>query len=237
MIHRCPRSLDTLHARYAYDPYGAVLSQASNAVTGISAALASAIAARQPLRFAGYVYDAHSATYYLSARHYDPATMRFLSKDPARDDGEESAYQYCAGDPVGKVDPSGEKSLWNRFRNQPLDKLYRTYSKFGSWAKTTWSAWSWANKIGALWTIAQAAANGERRGLRIYDVYRRKWPQELRDIYLPLVMSSSKAKTVNLVTGVTKNQKWNVAKATPEYKKRAVKKAGYLVVRGVEVVW
>jgi RHS repeat-associated protein len=85
-----------------------VLSQASNAVTGISAALASSIAARQPLRYAGYVYDAHSATYYLSARHYDPATARFLSKDPARDDGDESAYQYCAGDPVGRVDPSGE---------------------------------------------------------------------------------------------------------------------------------
>ncbi|MBE0418166.1 MAG: RHS repeat-associated core domain-containing protein [Coriobacteriia bacterium] len=69
--------------------------------------MAAAIAARQPLRYAGYAYDAHSATYYLSQRHYDPATMRFLTKDPARDDGEESAYQYCAGDPVGKVDPTG----------------------------------------------------------------------------------------------------------------------------------
>ncbi|MBE0417834.1 MAG: RHS repeat-associated core domain-containing protein [Coriobacteriia bacterium] len=94
-------------ARYAYDPYGAVLSQETNAVTGITADEAAAIAARQPLRYAGYTYDAHSATYYLSARHYDPATMRFLTKDPARDDGEESAYQYCAGDPVGKVDPTG----------------------------------------------------------------------------------------------------------------------------------
>jgi hypothetical protein len=37
--------------------------------------------------------------------------MRFLTKDPARDDGEESAYQYCAGDPVGKVDPGGEVSI------------------------------------------------------------------------------------------------------------------------------
>jgi hypothetical protein len=30
-------------------------------------------------------------------------------EDPARADGEESAYQYCGGDPVGKVDPTG---LW-----------------------------------------------------------------------------------------------------------------------------
>jgi len=41
--------------------------------------VASAVAARQPLRYAGYTYDAHSATYYPSARHYDPATMRFLT--------------------------------------------------------------------------------------------------------------------------------------------------------------
>ncbi len=45
--------------------------------------------------------------YYCSARTYDPTTRQFLSKDPAKDDGEESAYQYCGGDPVGKVDPSG----------------------------------------------------------------------------------------------------------------------------------
>ena len=105
-------------ARYTYDPYGRVLSQTAQAVSGINVTLAGQIRDRQVLRYASYAYDAHSATYYLSARHYDPATMRFLSKDPARDDGEESAYQYCAGDPVGKVDPSGEVSqtivrLWD----------------------------------------------------------------------------------------------------------------------------
>ena len=94
-------------AHYTYDPYGNVLSQSTNATGSITAAVAAAIAERQPLRYAGYVYDAHSQTYYLSQRHYDPATMRFLSKDPIRADGEESAYQYAAGDPVGKVDPTG----------------------------------------------------------------------------------------------------------------------------------
>ncbi len=76
----------------------------------------AAIAERQPLRSAGYVYDIHSQTYYLSQRHYDPATMRFLSKDPIRADGEESAYQYAAGDPVGKVDPTGLAWIWMAFR-------------------------------------------------------------------------------------------------------------------------
>jgi hypothetical protein len=36
--------------------------------------------------------------------------MQFISADPALSDAEESAYQYCGGDPVGKTDPSG---LWS----------------------------------------------------------------------------------------------------------------------------
>ncbi|MDI6844283.1 MAG: RHS repeat-associated core domain-containing protein [Anaerosomatales bacterium] len=51
----------------------------------------------------------------LSKRYYDPTTAEFLAKDPAKADGEESAYQYCAGDPVGKVDPSGEAWWKARF--------------------------------------------------------------------------------------------------------------------------
>jgi Restriction endonuclease fold toxin 5 len=50
--------------------------------------------------------------YYLSARHYDPATRQFLSKDLSRNDGEQSAYQYCLGNPVKNWDPTGMCS-WN----------------------------------------------------------------------------------------------------------------------------
>jgi RHS repeat-associated protein len=67
------------------------------------------------LRYAGYVYDDESGLYYCSARYYDPVTCQFISKDPARADGEESAYQYCGGDPVGKVDPSGEFAIQFRW--------------------------------------------------------------------------------------------------------------------------
>ncbi|MDP2234195.1 MAG: RHS repeat-associated core domain-containing protein, partial [Actinomycetota bacterium] len=71
------------------------------------AGLAANISQRNVLRYAGYCYDEVSGLYYLSQRYYDPASACFVSKDPARADGEESAYQYCAGDPVGSVDPSG----------------------------------------------------------------------------------------------------------------------------------
>ena len=45
-----------------------------------------------PLRV--YAWDAESALYYCSARYYDPATRQWTTGDPAKADGEESAYQY-----------------------------------------------------------------------------------------------------------------------------------------------
>ncbi|MDO8962948.1 MAG: RHS repeat-associated core domain-containing protein, partial [Coriobacteriia bacterium] len=89
---------------YRYDAFGR-----PNGTVVASGMLAAALAERQILRYATYAWDAESATYYCSARTYDPQSAQFISKDPAKADGEESAYQYCGGDPVGKVDPSG---LW-----------------------------------------------------------------------------------------------------------------------------
>jgi RHS repeat-associated protein len=97
----------TVFASYRYDAWGRPLSVVTQGTGTVSSALAATIASRQPLRYAGYVYDSESGLYYLSARTYDPATAQFLQKDPATADGEESAYQYCGGDPVGHVDPSG----------------------------------------------------------------------------------------------------------------------------------
>ena len=69
--------------------------------------MAAEIAQRQPLRYASYVYDAETGFYYCSARYYDPTVAAFVSKDPDQSDGEQSAYQYCSGDPVNNVDPNG----------------------------------------------------------------------------------------------------------------------------------
>jgi RHS repeat-associated protein len=73
--------------------------------------VAAAIAQANPLRYAGCCYDGFSGLYCCSQRYYDPATASFITKDPAKADGEGSAYQYCGGDPVGKVDPSGLR-IW-----------------------------------------------------------------------------------------------------------------------------
>ena len=84
-----------------------IYSQTTTLIT--NSQVATDIANRQVLRYARYCYDSESGLYYLSARSYDPTTRQFLSKDLARADGEESAYEYCTGNPVGHVDPSG---LW-----------------------------------------------------------------------------------------------------------------------------
>lgn len=63
------------------------------------------------LRYASYAFDGESGLYYCSARYYDPATRQWTTGDPAKADGEESAYQYCGGDPIARFDPNG---MFNR---------------------------------------------------------------------------------------------------------------------------
>jgi RHS repeat-associated protein len=99
-------------ARYTYGVFGEVLEATSRSTASITGSLAAEITAANPLRFAGYCYDSWSSTYYLQARYYDPPTAQFLSKDPFISDGEESAYQYCTGDPVQMVDPDGEAAMY-----------------------------------------------------------------------------------------------------------------------------
>lgn len=59
------------------------------------------------LRYAGYAYDTESGLYYCSSRYYDPATRQWTTADSAKADGEESAYQYCGGNPATQIDQTG----------------------------------------------------------------------------------------------------------------------------------
>lgn len=107
---------------YRYDAWGRPVRTDVQGWNQTAASAASEIAARQPLRYAGYVYDNETGFYYLSARTYDPSTMQFLQKDPAKADGEESAYQYCSGDPVGSADPSGLSAATLMVPNFPQER-------------------------------------------------------------------------------------------------------------------
>ena len=61
--------------------------------------------------FTGEQEDGDSGLYYLRARHYDPATGRFLSQDPYGGvlgwPQTQEPYSYTASSPVNRIDPSG----------------------------------------------------------------------------------------------------------------------------------
>jgi RHS repeat-associated protein len=61
--------------------------------------------------YKGERYDADLGMYYMRARWYNPATGRFMSRDPEEGDPSNPAslhkYSYAAADPVNNADPTG----------------------------------------------------------------------------------------------------------------------------------
>jgi RHS repeat-associated protein len=55
----------------------------------------------------GYESDGPAGMLQLGARLYDPGLGRFLNPDPIGFAGGLNLYEYCFGNPVGFVDPSG----------------------------------------------------------------------------------------------------------------------------------
>jgi RHS repeat-associated protein len=125
-------------ATWSYDPYGKPMSSTVSTTALLpNLALVSRIARLQVLRYAGYVYDEPSGLYYLSQRYYDPGTCQFISRDPVGADGEESAYQYCGGDPIGNTDPSGAFSIGDvfNFAKKAVAAVVKTAKRAVTWVK------------------------------------------------------------------------------------------------------
>ena len=96
-----------------YDPYGAP-SSASGGTAGAAVsqalkppspqALNNYDLTQNPFQFTGEYRDAASGLYYLRARWYLPTYQTFLQ----RDHGDKMhRYSYTAGNPIGRIDPSG----------------------------------------------------------------------------------------------------------------------------------
>ena len=85
-------------ASYDYQPFGAIASQNGSA-TG-----------SWPFQYAGKTWDAETGLYDFGTRLYDPALMRFLQPDPARQYA--SAYVFVNNNPLNLIDPDGNQSLW-----------------------------------------------------------------------------------------------------------------------------
>ena len=69
----------------------------------------------RPSFYRGEQYDSDLGLYYLRARYYNPATGRFLSRDPLDGNAKEPAslhkYLYANGDPVNAKDPTGRDAF------------------------------------------------------------------------------------------------------------------------------
>ena len=90
------------YAHYTMDAFGNVLEKGTS--TGYSSEHATD---PQPYHLTTKEYDPDVGLYYFNARWYDPATGRFVSRDPLPAlSGNE--YFYANANPVGRVDPSGE---------------------------------------------------------------------------------------------------------------------------------
>ncbi|MDO8616277.1 MAG: RHS repeat-associated core domain-containing protein [Dehalococcoidia bacterium] len=82
---------------YSYDVFGAVRSHGGSSTNY--------------WQFAGEQTDSPSGLQYLRARYYDPATGRFMTRDPLPGSllstQTQNRYAYVENNPVNRVDPTG----------------------------------------------------------------------------------------------------------------------------------
>jgi RHS repeat-associated protein len=101
---------DMLEAKavtYRYDPYGAVTITVGGTPQGTDPL-------NQHWTFTGRFFDEETGFYYYRARMYDPATGRFLQRDPLGYEVGPSLYAYVTASPATWRDPCGT-DLWDDF--------------------------------------------------------------------------------------------------------------------------
>jgi RHS repeat-associated protein len=108
---------------YGYDGFGSVrqLTNLSGTITdtynydAFGNLLSSPGPTPNNYLYRGEQYDPDLGLYYLRARYYNPASGRFMSRDP--EDGKIRIlatlhkYLYAFGDPVNRIDPRGRESM------------------------------------------------------------------------------------------------------------------------------
>jgi len=85
-------------SKHGWDAYGTSLGTAPSGPYGYGAAY-------------GYFTDSETGLCALAFRHYDPATGRFVNRDPIGYAGGVNLYGYVGNSPAGAVDPLGLQGL------------------------------------------------------------------------------------------------------------------------------
>jgi RHS repeat-associated protein len=94
---------------YKYDPFGQTKVLAPDGTPNNlsdNPVLAASVVGN-PYMFTGRWFDPETGFYYYRARFYNPATGRFVSRDPKGFEEGMNLYEYVRHNPVNKVDPLG----------------------------------------------------------------------------------------------------------------------------------
>jgi RHS repeat-associated protein len=85
----------TAGATYQFDPYGRLLTSSGT------------LAAANTYRFSSKELMLASGFYSFGYRFYDPATQRWVNRDPIGEDGGVNLYRYVGDNPINLIDPFG----------------------------------------------------------------------------------------------------------------------------------
>jgi RHS repeat-associated protein len=88
-------------ASYEYGPFGELL------------AIQGPYAGSNPMRYSTKYTDEESGLLYYGYRYYNPATGRWLSRDPIGEDGGLNLYGFVGNEPTGNVDKLGQQPVCN----------------------------------------------------------------------------------------------------------------------------
>jgi RHS repeat-associated protein len=126
-----------LAGSYRYDPFGRLIGTPTG------------LAAINTQRYSSKDWHNASGFYYFGYRFYDPATQRWLNRDPIGEDGGVNLYGYVINNPINQIDPLG---LWGiQFGNFNIGFGNPSYV-FDSevWDQTSDSVHTGLDAIGAL---------------------------------------------------------------------------------------
>jgi RHS repeat-associated protein len=91
----------TVTDTYSYDAFGNLLNSTGTTPNNYL--------------YRGEQFDPTLNLYYVRARYYNPATGRFISRDPengkSRDPKSLQKYLYANGDPINRIDPVGREAI------------------------------------------------------------------------------------------------------------------------------
>ena len=102
-----------LAGSYRYDPFGRLIGTPTD------------LAARNTQRFSSKDWHNPSGFYYFGYRFYDPATQRWLNRDPIDEQGGINLYRFAANSPVVRIDKTG-LDIWIEGANENEPPLHQS---------------------------------------------------------------------------------------------------------------